>query len=121
MIGLNDLTDEQIEITRRTYDNRAYRYAEIVERSPKIVSQVKQVLIDPMLEFIGSSRSLEIAFIGCGTGRDIEHFTKLGFKCYGYDFSSGMLDEAAKHVSNIPLTLLDITKDYLPKTAFDFF
>ncbi len=63
--------------------------------------------------------------LGCGTGRHLEHFARLGWEVAGVDLSEPMLERAAAKLSDLPpgrcqlyrADLLDL--DFLPAGSFD--
>lgn len=112
-----DLTKDQIETTRDTYNNCAKDYSERVEWNATISKQVKDRLVLPLHNMLVTSS--KVAVLGCGTGRDLKEFISLGHSVHGFDISHGMLKQAKKLVGDIPLTKIDISKQKLPKNEFD--
>jgi ubiquinone/menaquinone biosynthesis C-methylase UbiE len=49
---------------------------------------------DDIKEFTKEWRKGKILDVGCGNGRNLLHFAKLGFDAYGVDFSSEMIKQA---------------------------
>jgi|SRR3989344_2035219 len=62
--------------------------------------------------------------LGCGNARNLIHFAKLNFQCYGLDFSEEMLKNAQllANKNNIKLNLkkADITKIPYPNSSFNY-
>lgn len=113
-----DLTEEQINITTNTYDLCAHEYALKVERNPDVVSAVEELLLIPFYRMLAIKDKSHIAFLGCGTGRDMNWFIRKGYTCDGYDKSQGMLSEAKNWVQDGDFYLLDISKKALPEDRY---
>lgn len=116
---VNDLSIEQLNITRESYNKLAKEYALKVERNPKVIKDVEKFLLKPFDNVLSRAGYKSIAFIGCGTGRDMQWFMDREYDCFGYDISEGMIEEAKKWVNNSNFYVLDIVKDALPKDKFD--
>lgn len=112
-----DLTQDQLKITRDTYNICAQDYSERVEWDGVISKQVKDRLVLPLHRML--TKSSKVAVLGCGTGRDIKEFISLGHSVHGFDISEGMLEQAKKIVGKVPLTKVDISTEDLPKKEFD--
>ena len=86
----------------------------------------RQQKFKPVYDFIEEykPRKGKILEIGCGNCRNLIPFAKLGFECYGIDFSKKMLDQAKKFaVKNkvrIELKKADMTKIPYKKNYFDY-
>lgn len=74
------------------YDSIAPTYARRYEASP--LSGVEQAVLSLARE-IPARRVLEV---GCGTGRWLGSLSKVGFQVFGLDLSTGMLNQAGKHL-----------------------
>lgn len=81
--------EEEVEVvdTREGYD----RWAEVYdgEGNPLIALEEPEVA-----GLLGDVRGLEVADIGCGTGRHVLRLVERGAKVVGVDFSEGMLERA---------------------------
>jgi len=115
---MDDLTKEQIDITSSTYNSCAHEYALKVERKPEVVSAVEELILIPFYRMLALKNKSKIAFIGCGTGRDMNWFIRKGYECDGYDKSEGMLLEARNWVQDGNFYLLDISTEELPKNRY---
>jgi len=115
---MNDLTKEQIKINTETYDQYAHEYAVKVERKPEVVNAVEELILLPFYRMLSLKKDLHIAFLGCGTGRDMNWFINKGYKCDGYDSSKGMIREAKSWVNKGSFIHLDISKQSLPRLKY---
>jgi SAM-dependent methyltransferase len=115
-----DLTDQQIEITRRTYFDRAQEYVKFHERRPGALEKAQLDTLDPFLNrFKQSGLSGSILFAGCGSGRDMEYANNQGLSTQGIDISPAMLEIAKNYVNGSPLAQMDITELAFPNEHFD--
>jgi len=57
--------------------------------------------------------------LGCGPGRDIAHFRKMGYQTYGADLSVGMLAEAKQRIGNDRLLNCDMSHLSIGNERFD--
>jgi len=115
---MNSLTEQQIQINRDTYDTCAHEYALKVERKPEVVRAVEELLLTPFYRMLATKNRSKIAFLGCGTGRDMNWFIRKDFECDGYDISQGMIDEAKIWVQEGNFYKLDISSQKLLKNNY---
>ena len=73
-----------------TYDQR------FVNQRPSGVAQALQ-------NFVELHRLNAVLEVGCGTGHWLAHLSQPGFRCFGLDFSRGMLQQARGHQPDLPL------------------
>jgi len=94
---------DETEITKKTYNQIAARYAAI--SSNKIRGKKH---IDFFLSRL--KKGATILDLGCGAGLHIEYFLKKGFKCCGADISNEMLKIARRRLPMVKFSLIDIEK-----------
>ena len=101
------------QIDRRAdYDQIAHTYDTRYKRNSYVgVEQALQ-------QFVGSQPDIQILEVGCGTGHWLKVLQEHGIRPMGLDFSAGMLAQAHKRVSGIPL--VQGTAERLPWPAKSF-
>lgn len=105
----DDLTQNQIEETVRTYLKFAKNYSEQIERVEDAKERIQSHTLFPFLEeYQKSNLKLPILFIGCGSGRDIQTAENLGFACVGIDISPEMIQLAKSNGVTSPLHIMDM-------------
>lgn len=114
------LTPEQIKETQTTYNKYYLAYSKDVEWDPVIINKIDKNLVSPFISRLPvHSETSKIAFLGCGTGRNIQLVKGYGdFECVGYDLSKNMISEAKRKVPYSELHIADITKFDLPEDTF---
>lgn len=92
--GDRDLSQAQIDATHLSYYLFADTYIRLFERTDSGLFKAMEDTIIPFTELIGRELASQkkILFAGSGSGRDMEQFQKMGFKVFGIDTSSTMLD-----------------------------
>jgi malonyl-CoA O-methyltransferase len=89
VVPMGDGEEDGVEIspTKEGYD----RWAQIYDGEDNPLVQLEEPEIDALL---GDVRGLEIADIGCGTGRHALRLASKGARVVGVDFSEGMMNRA---------------------------
>ena len=115
---LADLLSYQIEITRLSYDTNSDRYAEAWEWSRQAIKVTAEKYIKPFVKYVRPGKSVLV--VGCGTGRDLNVLTELGYRCLGVDSSAGMIREAVdKRKVNCPIVCVGFEELDLADKSFD--
>ncbi|MBA7706362.1 Trans-aconitate 2-methyltransferase [subsurface metagenome] len=109
-----------VEITRETYDQTAVDYSSMVNElvTNSWVGKFEQNLLDDFLSFFKSVVP-KILDIGCGNGKDTAYLMQKGANVIGVDYSSGMLEEARKHVAKGVFIQMDMRSLQLSNEVFD--
>jgi ubiquinone/menaquinone biosynthesis C-methylase UbiE len=80
---------------------------EVWEEIAKGWGHLKNKPMDEVIEFANELNELKlkgkILDVGCGNGRNLIPFAKLGFECYGIDFSKNMIEVAKKKFEKLKL------------------
>jgi ubiquinone/menaquinone biosynthesis C-methylase UbiE len=106
-----ELTDNQLEVTRKTYEDNADKYVLNYERRSGALEEARLFTLDPFLKAYKKSKLTEkILFAGCGSGRDLEESSNEGFSCVGIDISSHMINIGKIMGIKQPLLMMDIEK-----------
>lgn len=106
-----ELTDEQLDVTRKTYEDNADKYVLNYERRSGALAEARLFTLDPFLkEYRRSNLNEKVLFAGCGSGRDLEETTNQGFSCVGIDISSHMINIGKIMGITQPLLVMDIEK-----------
>jgi ubiquinone/menaquinone biosynthesis C-methylase UbiE len=115
-----ELTDDQIEETRTTYENNADKYVLNYERRPGALEEARLFTLDPFLREI-ENRNLKgkILFTGCGSGRDMEEAGSQGFPCVGIDTSLTIINIGKIMGITSPMMEMDMEKMDFPDNSFD--
>lgn len=114
-----DLTDQEVAVTQKTYDEHALEYVTHFERHPYALKHAKPFTIDPFLAYYDSLKlSGPVLFVGCGSGRDLEVVNKKGIECVGIDSSSSMISLAKKYCKSADLKIMDMRNLEFPKNYF---
>jgi len=102
--------------TREGYD----RWAEIYDDEQNPLIEVEQSVVDRL---VGDVAGLDVADVGCGTGRHAVRLAAAGARVVGVDFSGAMLARARAKQRSEGVTWIehDLTRLPLPlpKQAFD--
>ena len=115
-----DLTDEQIEETRITYERNADSYVLNYERRAGALDEARLFTLDPFLRsfekrgFVG-----KILFVGCGSGRDMQEAIRQGFSVAGIDTSLHMINIGKIMGIQSPMMEMDMEKMDFPNNSFD--
>ena len=115
-----DLTEEQILITRQTYERNADRYVLNYERRDGALDEARLFTLDPFLrEFEKQGLKGKILFTGCGSGRDMEEATRQGFTVVGIDTSLHMINIGKIMGIKSPMMEMDMEHMDFPDNSFD--
>lgn len=116
---MNDKTNI-INITRHTYDQMASEYSSMINRlvSDSWVGRFESSLLDRFLLMLKSAKP-HVLDIGCGNGKDTEYFRQKSATVVGIDYSSGMLVEARKRITEGILCQMDMRYLGFSDCAFD--
>jgi uncharacterized protein (TIGR00369 family) len=93
--------------TREGYD----RWSEIYDGEDNALVQLEEPLVDGL---VGEVRGLDVADIGCGTGRHAIRLAKRGAQVTGVDFSEGMLAKARQKAEGSVKFLVHDLSERLP-------
>jgi len=106
--------DEPIILsTRDGYD----RWSEIYDTEGNPLISLEEPAVDRLL---GEVRGLDVADIGCGTGRHAVRLAERGARVVGLDFSSGMLAQARAKAPGLDLRVHDLSQPLpLADASFD--
>lgn len=106
-----DLTDDMVEITRKTYESKADKYVLSYERRAGALQEARLFTLDPFLRMM-KKRKVEgkILFAGCGSGRDMEEARREGFDCVGIDTSESMINIGKIMEVQSPMLVMDLQK-----------
>ncbi|OGD83848.1 hypothetical protein A2572_02675 [Candidatus Collierbacteria bacterium RIFOXYD1_FULL_40_9] len=114
-----DLTEEQIIVTRQTYERNADRYVLNYERRDGALDEARLFTLDPFLrEFEKQGLEGKILFTGCGSGRDMEEAVKQGFSVVGIDTSLHMINIGKIMGIKSPMMEMDMERMDFPENSF---
>lgn len=115
-----DLTDDQIVVTRQTYERNADRYVLNYERRDGALDEARIFTLDPFLrEFESLGMKGKILFTGCGSGRDMEEAIRQGFSVVGIDTSLHMINIGKILGIKSPMMEMDMEHMDFPENSFD--
>lgn len=114
-----ELTDEQVAVTRLAYEDNADDYVLNYERRAGALDEARIFTLDPFLNLLREKQmSGKILFAGCGSGRDLQEAATQGFGCVGIDISKSMLNIGRILSIPAPLLRMDIEKLEFPPKSF---
>ena len=114
-----ELTDEQLNMTRLAYENNADSYVLNYERRAGALDEARIFTLDPFLKLLKEKMvSGKILFAGCGSGRDLQEVIKQGYSCVGIDISESMLNIGKILAIPAPLLRMDIERMEFPANSF---
>lgn len=114
-----DLTDEQINITRFAYESNADEYVLNYERRVGALDEARIFTLDPFLKLLSEKKmTSKVLFAGCGSGRDLQEAVEQGFTCVGIDISVSMLNIGKILSVKAPLLNMDIERMEFPVKSF---
>lgn len=118
-LGKEDLTDDQINITRNTYEYNANDYVLNYERRTGALEEARIFTLDPFLKLVRDKKlTSRLLFAGCGSGRDLEEAIRQGHSCVGIDISESMLNIGKILSIQAPLIKMNIERMEFPKETF---
>lgn len=102
---------DYIKITIRSYDKSSEKYAKNVEKMyPYAEIKFLKSLLKPKSSILD---------LGCGSGRDAIHLSKLGYSVTGIDLSKNMIKYAKKLGSKVNFKVMDMKKLNFKDNSFD--
>lgn len=115
-----DLTDEQVYITKETYQLHAKDYVLRFERNLDISEAVIPRILDPFLDLtrLAGFNNSPVLIAGCGSGRDAHHCYKSGFKAIGIDTSTALLQIGKELKVRAKLKVMDINSLNFKQNTF---
>lgn len=115
----SDLTDEMVEITRRTYEAKADRYVLSYERRQGALEEARLFTLDPFLRMMKKKKvGGKILFAGCGSGRDMGEAVRQGYECVGIDISEPMLNIGKIMGIEAPMMIMNLESLAFPVSSF---
>ena len=93
-----DLSEDQINSTKRAYDKYAKKYSDVWEWDKFMIRKVQKDIISPFIKYF--SLGNKILVLGCGTGRNTMLLEEKGLRCINYDYSPSMIKLAKKNVKS---------------------
>lgn len=102
-----------------TYDKNAAAFDAAYNGKSIDNKYIEWPAIKKSIRGIKKPKGKKLLDIGCGTGRHIEKYEKMGLKCTGIDISERMLEIARKRNPRVPLYRMPMEKLKFKKSTFD--